>query len=289
MKILDIQSGYKILIAGLCLIVVTNVVALAGVAYNRSGEPDATIELTERELGMPYRYRWTKENTGLALQIKCRVEDRNQRYFFGQTGCRGYPDWLNQTKLAELGFNIKPELETLKQYARYKRALARDVYLVLEYNGPAYLRALSHKQDVLNEAQALLANNPDTEEFKERFRKARENLELEQHSNSSLFAIDAGQDKTALRNAYPDNSRYIILKASIRPSWRSEKTNHEWTGFISSLLINKINIPLAHRAIFAPIEDQEYRTKRGKNPPRYKVRIAFGKRSEPWVMGVEAL
>ena len=46
----------KIFIAGLAIIIVTNIVALAGVAYNRSGEPDAVVELTERELGLPYRY-----------------------------------------------------------------------------------------------------------------------------------------------------------------------------------------------------------------------------------------
>ncbi len=51
------KSNTKILIAGLGIIIATNVIALAGVAYNRPGQPEATIELTERELAMPYRYR----------------------------------------------------------------------------------------------------------------------------------------------------------------------------------------------------------------------------------------
>ena len=45
------------LIAAIALIVLTNVVVLAGVAYNRSGEPDATVTLTERELNLAGSWR----------------------------------------------------------------------------------------------------------------------------------------------------------------------------------------------------------------------------------------
>ena len=42
------------LVAGLGLIALTNAVALLGVAWNRSGEPDATLQLSQRELQPPY-------------------------------------------------------------------------------------------------------------------------------------------------------------------------------------------------------------------------------------------
>ena len=63
------SGNTKILIAGLAIIIATNVVALAGVAYNRSGNPEAQIELTERELAMPHRYRMNKENRGHAKAV----------------------------------------------------------------------------------------------------------------------------------------------------------------------------------------------------------------------------
>ena len=41
-------SRARVLLVAVALIVVTNAVVLAGVAYNRSGEPEAVIRLTER-------------------------------------------------------------------------------------------------------------------------------------------------------------------------------------------------------------------------------------------------
>ncbi len=38
---------------GAALILVANGVALTGVAYNRSGEPDSRLNLSQRELGRP--------------------------------------------------------------------------------------------------------------------------------------------------------------------------------------------------------------------------------------------
>lgn len=289
MKTIAMKLNVKILIAGLVIIIGTNVVALVGVAYNRSGEPDAVVELTERELSMPYRYRMNKENTGLGLRINCRLEMDAQVYGYGYTNCLGNPAWLNQEKLTELGFSFKSRKEKEEGYFSYEKALPRTVYLVLEYNGAAYQSALASKEKELSEEKALLANNPGKAEFAKRVKSAQDKLNGERNSNSRLFAIDVGQDKTALRSTYPDKSRYILMQASIKPVWNSNKNKDEWIGMISSLLINTINIPLEHRDVLEPMENIETRLDRIKQTPRYKVRVAFGKRVEPWVIGVEKL
>ena len=98
------KRNVKILIAGLSIIIVTNVIALGGVAYNRSGEPDALVELTERELDIAYRYGLERENTGLRLNINCRVETLQDDYAYANNNCWGNPVWLDQQKLIELGF-----------------------------------------------------------------------------------------------------------------------------------------------------------------------------------------
>jgi len=51
------------LIAALALIVLTNVIVLATVRHNRSGEPDATVTLTERELRL---WSNSKENSAVS-------------------------------------------------------------------------------------------------------------------------------------------------------------------------------------------------------------------------------
>jgi len=274
------KQNSKILIAGLAIIICTNVVALAGVLYNRSGEPDGVIELTERELGMPYRYRMNKENTGLGLKINCRVEDA-KRYYYGNNNCRGHPAWLDWVKMTELGF----------QRLAFENNLPRKVYLVLEYNGAAHQRTVTRAAKELSEQQALLANNPGQEEFEKRVDKAQKKLNSERHYNSRLFAIDVGLDRASLRDAYPDSSQYILMQALVRPirNYNNEKEEDEWLGRITDLLIDTINIPLEYRAVFEPLENLEPRYSQDDLTPRYKVSIAFGKRAEPWVISVKEM
>ena len=152
----------------------------------------------------------------------------------------------------------------------------------------AKMPSLSTEEE-LSEQQALLANNPGQEEFEKRVEDAAKKLNSEQHHNSRLFAIDAGLDKITLRNTYPDTSQYILMQALIRPAWSSNEKEEKWKGTITGLLINTINIPLEHRALFEPLEAAQLRRNQNRQAPRYKVRVAFGKRAEPWVVAVEGM
>jgi len=280
------KPNTKILIAGLGIIIATNLIALAGVAYNRSGQPEAVIELTERELAMPYRYGMFKENTGLGLRIKCRLEGNS---YYGYGNCNGLPKWFNREKLIELGFELEPLQD--KSTGRYalEKELPRKTWLVLEYDGAAYHRALVKAEQALNAQQQLLDNNPNKEEFNKRVKKAKKILEGERLYYSRLFAIDVGAHKTRLRDSYPDTNRYLIMQALIKPIWRGNGKDGEWKGRITQLLINTINVPLEHRAVFELLEDRQNNRNRGKLLPRYKVTFAFGRRGEPWVVGVEKI
>ena len=279
----------KILIAGLAIIVVTNVVALGGVAYNRSGEPDAIVELTERELSLPYRYGINNEDTGLGLRINCRIEESGQGYSYGNNSCRGNPAWLNSEKLLELGFEPQPKPKKIEKRMAFDKPLPRKAFIVLEYNGPAYQRTLIKAEQDRNEQLLQLSENTDTEKYEKRVKHIKDKLENEHHHNSRLFAIDAGLDKIALRNKYPDTSQYIIMQALIKPTGKFYQSGGEWTGTITQLLASTINISLEHRAVFEPLEVKQPRYNQNKQVPRYKVRVAFGKRAEPWVMAVEKM
>jgi len=282
------KPDYRILVAGLAIIIVTNVAALAGVAYNRAGEPDAVVELTERELGLPFRYRMNKENTGLGLRINCRIE-AVKYYSYGSRNCRGNPAWLNKQKLIDLGFKLQPRDEKSTGLPAFEKELPHKVYLVLEYNGATHQRVVASTEQELDVQQALLASNPGQKEFEKRVEDASEKLQSEQLHNSRLFAIDAGLDKAVLRNTYPDSSKYIFMLALIRPAWSRIENEKEWKGRITDLLIDSINIPLEHRALFDLLEDAQRSRNRNEQAPRYKVRVAFGKRTEPWVITVEEL
>lgn len=273
------KQHIKILIAGLAIIIVTNVVALGGVAYNRSGEPDAVIELTERELSIPYNFFWDNENTGLSLELDCQ-------------DCRGNPDWFDRDKLIELGFEPSAYPEDDEVYSgQDENDLSRGAYLVLEFDGKTHKRAVETALKYLVEKQAQLADTPDDEELKAGVEYAESELYNEKNSYSRLYAIDAGIDRVKLREAYPDGGKYIIVQAQISQSWEfAENDKKKWVGHIEGLLIESVNIPLEYRTVFDGLEKPDSYYEDVDNwLPGYKATIAFGKRLEPWVIAVERL
>ena len=100
-------TPWKILAAGAALILLANAVALLGVYLNRSGEAESRMLLTQRELSLPWGRGMARENSGLALALNWRVLDAGTgEYYgsgFGTNG--GMPDWLDQAKMAALGFD----------------------------------------------------------------------------------------------------------------------------------------------------------------------------------------
>jgi len=280
------RQNLKILIAGLVIIVLTNVIALGGVAYNRSGEPNAQVTFSEREVYLSYHYGIERENKGTRLNIDCRVESAQFDYAYGNQNCWGNPGWLDKNKLLELGFEFHP-YEKLNNYGAYDKSLPRDVYLVLELNGDSYLRALAGAEAFLTDEQDLLLNNPGQEEFVERVKQAQEKLEAEQRYNSRLFAIDAGTDRDELRQRYPERDQYVIVKASIKPEWQFENKVRVWRGRISDLLVTSINVPLAHQAALADFKRQRWHREENRQDRRYEIGIAYGKRAEPWMTGAK--
>ena len=131
-------------------------VALGGAWWNRSGEAESRLDLSERELKMPFS-GFDRESSGLAFALAWRVgvaaeageanldwdENRSAR-------------WLDRAKMESLGF----DLSDVSEYPRLGRhELARDVLLVLEFDGMAYRRALERARQH-PEVGAIVARMP---------------------------------------------------------------------------------------------------------------------------------
>lgn len=107
------------------VVILANAVAMVGVARNRSGEPEAEVLLTEREL--PFA-PWTDESAGVFLRLEW------QRSL---PGSKVETPWLDRAKLESLGFDgsVPPEAPGAREH--YGRMAARPAYVVLEYDGEA--------------------------------------------------------------------------------------------------------------------------------------------------------
>ena len=269
-----VWSRRRTLIAGISLILVVNAIALAGVAYNRSGAPDSTVQLSERELQAPGRWR-SKENSGVALSLRWRVDGGTgaQEAYYGY----GSAAWLDKAKLAALGFDVAQDQNPAGR--TFKQQRMKEVLLVLELDGPAYRQSLERARKKADDEEKLNEANPGNKEFAQRTKAAKERLVREELENTRLFVIDAGLDAQALRAQYPDQAHYLIVRGQIRPQWVSRDKQERLTGSISAISISQINVPVE----FQPALMQTEATNKSA---RFKATVAYGKRLEPWIVAL---
>ena len=287
------------LIGAIALIVLTNVVVLAGVVYNRSGEPDAVVQLTERELSWLKRWDVTdKEDTGIYLKLKWNLAKSHYRQYRTNHWIFQEEDtWLNQKKLEELGFDTHFPLEDEKAYRFYRRQLPRQAYVVLEFDGDAYQQWLVEARKRIKEIEQELS-----EEKKPETRKNLGNdikrISQDMVTQSHLFTIDGGLDPQKLRKRYSNQSKYIITPAVFDISMYYSGVKKEGpflSGRIKNLSIPEIHVNSDYRSFFIsdikthttiylprdkPLSDLE---------PRYQVTLNYGQRYEPWIVNVQKL
>jgi hypothetical protein len=274
------------LVAGTVLILATNAVALLGVAYNR-GEAESTLNLTQRELHLPYSWGFQNENSGIALELQWRTlaEERENLYGLhaGYSGFGREPEWLDKAKLTALGFDVSKPEDTAQGRMYYDKLLSKDVLLVLELDGPAYRSALERAQQHSQKEAALLNANSGKKEFEERAKSAKRMLYEEERINSRLFVIDAGLDAAGLRARYPDRNRYAIVRGQIQPRLVEIKHKPKLIAYISGVSITQVNVPAYYRRIFETLQESARANQYDAVATPYKVSVSFGKRLEPWI------
>lgn len=279
-------SRTRTLVAGLALILATNAVALVGVAYNRSDEPESTLTLTERELHPPYGWGFSQENSGISLRLQWRVlaeRDDTRRVGRRYSGFGKAPNWLDMTKLAALGFDVSEPGDSPRARWRYDKLLPKEVLLVLEIDGPAYQTTLEDARNHLQQEEALLAENAGKKEFEVRVKNAQQELQREEHTHSRLFVVDAGLDVASLRARYPDRTRYAIVRGLIQPLYVANNRDRKPAGYVTGLSVSQINVPAQYREIFVSTQGGARKTGYGVAAAQFEVSVAYGKRFEPWI------
>lgn len=264
------------LIAG-ALVLLTNLVVLLGVARNRSGEPEAVIELTERELPIAHH---RDEDTGMSLRVD-----------YGEVWRL---DWLDRSKLQDLGFDCSAPPNAEEAEFHYGKQLPRHGFLVFENDGEAWQRWLEEQREELEQAIQKAERGEVEQSVLE---KQRNNFETERMTHSRLFPVDAGRDPDVLRKRHPERDRFLIFPTVFRIAvdrpWNSETGRRDLPrirGYVSQLLVREIHVglglaeqlePLRHdRAPWSkadPFKEPE------KFEPRYVVTLKVGRRHEPWI------
>src|SRR6185503_13562665 len=86
----------------------------------------------------------------LNLHWRTLAMDDDQSYYEYSSGT---PEWLDEAKLAELGYDVSKALAERQDGRRYQRILPRQALIVLELDGPAARRALERARARLAKEQ----------------------------------------------------------------------------------------------------------------------------------------
>lgn len=273
------------LAAGTALILVANAVALIGVAYNRSGELESRLGLSQRELGRPWNGYSNKENSSLSLTLEWRVPIPDAESYYAYYGSHGgSPAWLDEKRMAELGFDVQSAKDDDARRDKHISQSERQVLVVLELAGAAWQRALERARQLLAHQESLRQASPQAKELVEAEKRARENLAREEKENSRLFAVDVGTNLAALRSKYPDQNRYLILKGKLRLHNTILDKKPVVTGYLGELSVRQINVPHALRSALEAMPSP------AAGPVDKKLlftaTVAVGQRLEPWIEAV---
>ena len=281
--------------AGTLVLVVTNAIALIGVAANRIGPPESTLALTEREFMAYGNWRSeSKENSGLSVELRFRTEtarsaeldhtgDQAISSIYG--GLDSPVRWLDSEKLTALGFKANTTPGGSASELNYNRMLEREVLLVVEFEGPASQLALQEAHDRVAYLEREAQDGSQNIKVSQSLKQARESLAHEE-SESRLFIIDAALDENRLRRQYPDRAHYAIVRGNVRPLVVWTKNSPKLYGMVTAVHCQTIHVPLQFRPAFTTANLALSRIPTWQGPPKKPliVQVAFGRRLEPWIL-----
>ena len=264
------------------VVLVTNGALLALVALNRSGEAEATIELTEREIRLT---PGDSDNTGVVLTLAWRPSSESLRSLWSR-----YP-WFDQAKLESVGYDCHLPLSDPKADRHYGtlRMVSRPAFVVLELGGEPWQKEVEREI-----AQAELARSETGTQGAGAPEAARARTDDVLARSSRLVAVDVGPDAAELRRRYPDRSRHIVTRGLVSLVFvpRSDSAAPRLVGTIDDILPDTVYVPRAFRTpgdVLSTKPDQnDWPSTMLKHDPRYRVTLAYGKALEPRVVKVEA-
>lgn len=290
------------LAGGCALIAIVNAVVLGSAAWNRGAEHPVRLTLTERELALP-EFR-EDDSSGLFLEFRFagQAPPAVRRAAWRRQHVLPFVDfpWLDAAKLRELGFRLDPPGAGPTDDHDHTATTTRRAFVVLEFEGDAWTRLLTVREErvaAIRDEAGSGAAEPQA------LADAEAVLNLDRIMRSRLVPIDAGFDEEELRARYAGKPGTVIVEAVVGAVREGAETDDaSWRGEIQRLVIADVRVPAELRpamTAFLPAETEAAASRRERAErqvawpapvsARYRATVAFGRRNEPWLVGVEAI
>src|SRR5206468_1222047 len=127
------------------------------------------------------------DNSSATFRVMWQNTDPRFRFYTPASEIEG-PGWFNQAKLSELGFDVSVPPDSKAAERHYERERLREVFAVLEFDGPAFEGWVQERarRPVGNYGLEPQATPEDL-------------ARIDRETASRLVLIDAGLDPQALR------------------------------------------------------------------------------------------
>ena len=246
------------------VVIAANAGALAMAARNGSGAPDATLQLTERELRIT---DLGTDTTGMTLTLQW---DRKTPM-----------PWFDRAKLTSLGFDcsMPPDAPDAPGHYSGPWVLPRSAYVVFEYDPDR--AAASEEAGAPQPPQSSTSGRPVEKMLPEYAPRLR--------------PVDVGNDPRQLRSSHTDRRRYLITAGTVRPTLVRTDANQPARLQGQVLWVDPIQmyVPQEMQGIVVAAVGKDV----GQLPlpaplrrlPRYYVAVEYGTLHLPRVTAIAAL
>ena len=218
---------------------------------NRSEARGGAIQLTERELRLPFAMG---ESTVLWLELEWDSLSVSPDH-------RRMPKWLDAAKLQQLGFDCQVALTDPGAGRHYRSLRAAMVYFVFEFEGDAWKEAPADRK---RQTRLFVV---DAGRVPERLR--------ETYSDSTRYVVMRG---------------LVSVVFQSRGSDGKPLTEPRLSGRIGTVFPEQIFVSRPHVELLADLRERLGPTRdQADGKPRYVAAVSWGRNYEPWVSGVERI
>jgi hypothetical protein len=282
-------------VVAIAVIAIVNIAALVGVMRNRSGEPEATVWLDERELDL---LPADAELGSPLLRLRYQNAANDQGQPPRPTPEVVAPNVLDEARLAALGFDCSVPAASAGAAAFYRRVLPRPAFVVFAVGGPAWEPQVTAWQE--RQRQRIERQIAGGELSGEAVDRAMADIAAGPQRLSRLMPVDAGRDGGALRATYPDRTRFLILPGVVTLHFvaASEAGAASVHGHLMEVFPAVLAAPrevnAALNAFREPPRTPPSRTSawtpaKLDHAPRYEVQVSVGRTWQPWISEIRPL
>jgi hypothetical protein len=241
-----------LLLLAAAVVLGADAIALLDAAYNRSGAPVETIELTEREVRLE---RPLPESTALFLRLAWKPER-------GRSAFEDAPEWFDRAKLEHVGYDCSLPLTDPSAGARYRAMPLKEVFAVLEYTEAAPPGSDTNANDERSSWSRLRPVD----------------------AGRDFAALRAQYLETRRFLIVP-----ALVRPVYTVKWDpANRTQSPFLrGAVTELLVGEISVPPSQRSVLGnlgPTTAQYFMAKEARSRgPRYSVVLHYGRSYEPWI------